>query len=85
MRAKHIHQILTQAFQPTTLNVEDESYKHAGHAGLESSSGGHFVVHICSESFTGKSTIACHRMVNLALKEEFKCNIHALSIHTKSP
>jgi len=83
-RSDEIHKLLMQAFKPSALQVEDESWKHAGHAGAKESGGGHFVVHITAEKFSGKSRIACHRMVNQALKDKFGPLIHALSIHTKA-
>ncbi|MDQ6957135.1 MAG: BolA family protein [Mariprofundaceae bacterium] len=83
-RSDKIHAILTQAFQPSSLQVEDESWKHAGHAGVKESGGGHFVVHITAAVFSEKSRITCHRMINHALKDEFGAVIHALSIHAKS-
>jgi len=83
-RSDKIHGILTLAFHPSSLHVEDESWKHAGHAGAEESGGGHFVVRITAEIFAAKPRIACHRMINQALKNEFGPLIHALSIHTKS-
>jgi len=84
-RIKKIHDILTQSFKPSELQIEDESWKHASHAGAKESGGGHFVVYISAEIFSGKSTLACHRMINQALKDEFGACIHALSIHCKSP
>jgi BolA protein len=83
-RSDEIHSLLMQAFKPSALQVEDESWKHAGHAGAKESGGGHFVVHITAEEFSGKSRIACHRMVNQVLKDKFGPLIHALSIHTKA-
>ena len=83
-RSDRICDILLLAFNPKSLHVEDESWKHAGHAGVKESGGGHFVVHITAEIFADKSRIACHRMINQALKDEFGSIIHALSIHAKS-
>jgi len=83
-RVEKIEFILTQAFSPTALHIDDESWKHAGHAGAKESGGGHFAVHITSESFSGKSRMACHRMINHALKDEFGPTIHALSIDAKA-
>jgi len=80
--SEKIHDILTRIFHPSALRVEDESWKHVGHAGAKDG-GGHFVVYITSQAFSGKSRVACHRLVNQALKEEFSSLIHALSIHTK--
>jgi len=83
-RSSRIHGILSLAFNPSSLHIEDESWKHSGHAGAKESGGGHFIVHITAEVFADKSRITCHRMVNQALKNEFGPTIHALSIHVKS-
>jgi len=80
-----IRQILTAEFNPIDLHIEDESYKHAGHAGVKGTTAGHFIVHITASNFTGQSRINCHRMINLSLKELFKTKIHALCIHAKEP
>ncbi len=84
-QAKHIERILCNAFQPLDIHVEDESWKHAGHAGAKESGGGHFIVSITALAFADKSRIECHRMVNQVLKHEFGPTIHALSIHAKAP
>jgi len=76
-----IEALLEQAFQPQSLQVEDESWKHAGHAGVEESGGGHFVVHIASTHFSGLARSQCHRMIYRALGKLFPADIHALSIH----
>jgi len=80
-----IHALLDQAFQPLSLHIEDESWKHAGHAGAKESGGGHFVVHIASEHFAGLSRSQCHRMIYRALGSLFPAEIHALSIHIDAP
>ena len=77
MSKAKIEQALKAAFNPTYLNVIDDSAKHAGHAGAKE--GGHFTVEIVSEVFAGKKPLECHRMVYAAL-EPFKSSIHALSI-----
>jgi len=84
-RAQAIHDLLTEKLAPTDVQVEDESWKHAGHAGVKDSQGGHFKVQITAEIFRGKSRIACHRLVYDALKERFSSSIHALSITAKAP
>ena len=75
---------LEQAFSPVALEVIDESYKHAGHAGAKDG-GGHYIVNIVAHAFTDKNRIQCHRMVNDACKHLFPAVIHALSINAKSP
>lgn len=73
-----------KALEPVSLQVIDESAQHAGHAGARDG-GGHFVLHIVSALFAGKSTVARHRMVYSALGEMMKRDIHALTIEAKTP
>jgi BolA protein len=75
---------LEQAFAPVSLEVIDESYKHAGHAGAKDG-GGHYVVTIVADAFAGKNRIQKHRMVNDATKHLFPAVIHALSIQASAP
>lgn len=69
---------------PTSLEILDESHKHAGHAGARGG-GGHYVLHIVAQVFTGKTTIARHRMIYFALEEMMKQKIHALTIQASTP
>src|SRR5579884_3478229 len=59
--AERMRSALEQRLAPTRLLVEDESARHAGHAGARE--GGHFRVHIVSERFRGLSRLARHRLV----------------------
>jgi len=79
----NIRNILQTAFQPTSLLIEDESWKHAGHAGVKEHGGGHFVVHIEAECFNHAARTTAHRMIFKALDNLFPATIHALSIHIK--
>jgi len=72
------------ALDPVSLDIVDESHKHAGHAGAREG-GGHFVVKIVSRQFSGKNTVARHRMIYSALGEMMKRDIHALTLHTHVP
>ena len=83
-RVAMIRERLTTAFAPTVLDIEDDSAKHAGHAGARSG-GGHFNVRIVSGEFSGKSLVQRHRMVYEALGDAMQQAIHALSIQAKSP
>ncbi len=76
---------LTKAFAPQSLDVEDESHRHAGHAGHRPEGESHFRVHIVSEAFRGKSRIERHRMINGALAAELSGGVHALAIHASAP
>jgi len=84
-RPEMIRDILLRALQPVSLEIEDESDKHAGHAGARESGGGHFSVHIVADCFAGKSRLERHRMVYEALGTRFSDIIHALSIHAAAP
>lgn len=84
-RAEQIQSLLEAAFEPTHLRIEDESWKHAGHAGAKEQGGSHFAVEIVSNRFKGKSRIERHRMVNKAVKALFGPSIHALTIRASSP
>lgn len=68
----------------TSVEVIDESWKHAGHAGA-AAGGGHFIVHLVSEKFEGVSLLDRNRMVFDILKEEMQGEIHALVIQAKTP
>ena len=83
-RADTIRQRLVEAFNPESLELVDESAKHAGHAGNKAG-GGHYRVTVVSEAFAGKSTIQRHRMVYEALGDMMKREIHALSIKALTP
>jgi BolA protein len=72
------------ALDPLQLEIIDESHKHAGHAGARDG-GGHYVVHIVSAQFAGKSTVARHRMIYSAMGELMKREIHALTLQALAP
>lgn len=82
-REKMIREKLESAFSPTRLEIIDESHKHAGHAGAQG--GGHYIVHVISDAFTGKSTIQRHRMVYDAMGDLMNTEVHALSIKADTP
>ena len=80
-----ITQKLTAAFQPQSLQVLDESHRHAGHAGHRPGGQTHFTVYIVSEAFKGKTRVERHRMINQSLAAELAGGVHALAIHASAP
>ena len=72
------------ALQPVTLDVIDDSHKHAGHEGARDGRG-HFTVRIVSPVFAGKAPLARHRAIYAALGEMMQTDIHALAIEAKAP
>ena len=78
---QQMHQALAQRLSPTALEVLDESWQHAGHAGANGTGfGTHFRVRISSPLFTGKRRVAQHRLVYDALQEFIDQGVHALAI-----
>ena len=73
------------ALEPMTLDLIDESAKHAGHAGAAPGGQTHWRLSIVSNRFAGKPTLARHRMVYEALGELMQHPIHALTITARSP
>jgi BolA family transcriptional regulator, general stress-responsive regulator len=76
---------LREAFLPESLEVQDESHLHEGHAGHRPGGETHFRLYIVSQAFKGKSRIERHRMINAALDAELKGSVHALAIHAQAP
>lgn len=82
-RVALIEERLRAALTLESLDIIDESSAHAGHAGARE--GGHFTVHLVSSAFAGKTLIQRHRLVNAALADLMRQEIHALSIRALAP
>ncbi len=88
-----IKEKLTEKFNPSHLEVIDESHKHAGHAGARAhadehgskpgSGESHFHVVIKAAAFEGLSRLAKHRAVLDTLEDEMKL-IHAFSLEASA-
>ncbi|MBL8550016.1 MAG: BolA family transcriptional regulator [Hyphomonadaceae bacterium] len=76
---------LERAFSPHALTIDDESSRHAGHAGARAGGETHYRVKVVSDAFAGLSRVARQRLVNDALKGEFESGLHALSLELKTP
>lgn len=83
-RVERIRSCLLSAFNPTSIEIIDDSHKHAGHAGAKDGRG-HFRVNIVAERFAGTKTIERHRMVYAALGNMMQTDIHALSVTAATP
>ncbi|MCW0436920.1 MULTISPECIES: BolA family protein [Xanthomonas] len=83
-RVARIRAALEAAFAPQALEVEDDSHRHAGHAGARDGRG-HFNVRVVSAAFAGMAPLARHRAVYAALGEMMQTDIHALSIRVEVP
>lgn len=78
MVGEQIEAKLRAAFEPTFLEVVNESYRHNVPKGSES----HFKVVLVSERFVGERFLARHRSVYAVLAQELAEGVHALALHT---
>lgn len=82
--AAQLEQRLRERLAPSQLEVLDESFRHAGHAGANGTGfGTHFRVRIASPLFTGKRLVARHRLVYDALQDFIDQGLHALAIEAQ--
>lgn len=84
-RLERMRRTLERAFSPQALTIDDESARHAGHAGAREGGQTHYRMRLVSDAFTGLSRVARQRLVNDALKGEFESGLHALSLELKTP
>jgi len=83
VHASDIEAALRARLAPASLEVQDDSHQHAGHAGARE--GRHFTVRIVSERFNGLSRLARHRLVYDSLNDLIPRGIHALAIEARAP
>ena len=83
-RVSMIRVRLEAAFAPQTLEIIDDSHRHAGHAGAADGRG-HFKVRIVSERFHRLDRLQRHRMVYEALGNLMKTDIHAVQVTALTP
>jgi BolA protein len=81
--ADTIRKKLTEAFEPASLEVLDESDSHRGHGGWREGGETHFRVRMTAAAFDGQSRVARHRAVNRALEAELAGRVHALALELK--
>ena len=72
------------ALDPLSLDIRDDSRKHAGHAGARDGRG-HFSVHLVSARFEGLPPLRRHRLVYDALGQLMETDIHAVAIQARTP
>lgn len=75
---------LTEAFNPSSLEVINESHLHAGHQpGFNGQGEGHLRIRIIAAAFNDMNRVAAHRAINALMQEEFDAGLHALAIDAK--
>ena len=88
--ATSVRRKLEAAFSPLSLDIVDESARHAGHAGARIDDDGtpgetHFRVRIVSPAFAGLSRLERQRQIYALLSDELASGIHALALVTLTP
>ena len=78
--AEQIKASLERVFQPTTLQVVNESHKHSGHSGDDGSGESHWKVVISAPAFAPMTRVARHRAVHAALGPAIIGRLHALAL-----
>jgi BolA protein len=88
-RADRLRALLTQAFAPAELTIQDDSHRHAGHSGAPAGGQSHYSVLMVSAAFEGVSRVARSRAVHDALAAEFgppeQGGMHALGLTLRTP
>ena len=82
-RIARMRALLQAAFAPESLEIVDDSPRHAGHPG-GAQGHGHFTVRIASAAFAGMTPLARHRAIYAALGEMMTTDIHALAIEARA-
>ena len=74
---------LERALAPSSLEIVDDSARHAGHPGARG--GGHFKVTLVADAFRGRSQLERHRLVYAAVAPLMGGAVHALNIVARTP
>ena len=75
-----IEKTLQEFFNPTFIEVIDESELHRGHVGFKEGAQTHFKIVISAKMFEKMSRVSRERAIHKALGSSIMQEIHALSI-----
>jgi BolA protein len=84
-RAERIREAIESALEPDRLDIEDESHRHAGHAGARPGGETHYNVTVVSSGFAEMSRIDRQRRVYALLEADFEGGLHALTVRALTP
>lgn len=82
-RVEQLREALERSLNPLSLEIIDDSARHAGHAGARE--GGHYNVVIVASVFQGRPQLERHRLVYAAVAPLMGQGVHALSIVARTP
>jgi BolA protein len=83
--ANELRRRLEAALEPERIGIEDQSARHAGHAGARPEGETHFRVVVVSGRFAGRSRVERQRLVYAAAGDLLRTDIHALSVVALAP
>tara|TARA_Y100000590_G_C15746227_1_gene1022195 strand:- start:6536 stop:6796 length:261 start_codon:yes stop_codon:yes gene_type:complete len=83
-RKKRIEKTLKLNFKKSFIEVQDISFKHAGHNNFTGNQETHFLIIFENLDLINLKRIDIHRKINTLLKEEFDSGLHALEIKIKN-
>ena len=83
-RIDRIRSRLQTALTPQECVLDDDSARHAGHAGA-ASGGGHYNLRIVCAQFEGLRLVTRHRLVYDSVHDMMHTEIHALAIIALAP
>jgi BolA protein len=83
-RVRWLDETLRAGLDAEHVDVQDDSARHAGHAGA-AGGGGHFRVLIVAARFRGQPPLARQRAVYALLGTAVGTAIHALALRTLTP
>ncbi|MBB2178152.1 BolA family transcriptional regulator [Gluconacetobacter tumulicola] len=87
-RVDRIGRALHAQLAPSLIEIEDDSGRHADHAGMRGAPAGgetHFNVLVVSAAFDGLARVQRSRLVHELLAPEFASGLHALSLTLRTP
>jgi stress-induced morphogen len=73
-----------QLLKPTKLELVDNSYQHAGHAGNDMDGESHFDLTVVASAFEGLNLVKRHQLIYMVLGDIMP-QIHALQIQSLTP
>jgi len=83
IKVEQLRLALERELRPISLEIIDDSAKHAGHTGARE--GGHFRVVLVADAFKERSQLERHRLVYAAVAPLMGQGVHALSIVARTP
>lgn len=83
--AQYIYDALSNAFDPVSLEIINESHLHAGHHGHDGSGESHLRIRIISNAFAEMNRVQRHRAINELVQPKIDEGLHACAIEAKAP